>query len=575
MAAPARALSNVVVDDGAPVTQLGRALLLEGIPLEHVIQIENANQRKAGSGASVATVARELGVSSDTVAKAQARAYRYEYVARLEGLEPDIKVMEEYGLDRCHKGCLALFAGPVLIMGDPSLMEAIEDISSLLGERPKVCVAPTPLIREFLSPLSSEHLVVAKEHLPNDVSQVEIVKDGRELLSNILREAAKLLATDIHLEPRPDGGGRVRFRRDGILSEVAGLSVNKPDMELVTNGIFIQSGMDAAKKNKFQDGKMVWKTDQGGHFVTDVRVSQIPTVHGPSTVMRLLVRDERLESLKALGYPVEDREIIENMGMAPHGLLVMTGPTGSGKTTTLYSVVRMQQGVHKKILSVEDPVEVQLPHVQQVQVNELAGVTFADSIRAFLRQDPDVMLIGEIRDETTAEAAVRAAQTGHLVLTSVHSNSATSTVLRLMNLGVKRSDLATELIGVVSQRLVRKLCPDCKEIVSIKRMGVPDILVNRLEALKITTVGRPVGCKKCSNSGYKGRKVVCEILEVGPVIRKIIEDGGDVSKLEEFLSKEHWRTLADKAIDLVNLGITSLSEVTRVENLMAWARWSR
>lgn len=570
----AQPLQPVINNDLQANTMLGKSLLLHGINLDQVIQIENHHHRKAGGGASVAVAARELGVNSDVLARALADAYSYDYLASLDGLDPDLKVMEQYGLDRCHKGCLALFAGGILVMGDPAIMEAIEDFAGIIGQRPRVAVAPTPLIREFLSPFLSEVVGVKREGAIHEQFSSATSGDGRKIVNNILVEAARLLATDVHLEPRPDGGGRVRFRRDGILSEVPGLSVNQAEMELLVNGVFIQSSMDAAKRTRFQDGKMVWETEQSGHYVADVRVSQIPTVYGPSIVMRLLARDERLESLTALGYPVADREIIENMGMAPHGLLVMTGPTGSGKTTTLYSVVRMQQGVQKKILSVEDPVEVYLPHVQQVQVNDLAGVSFADSIRAFLRQDPDVMLIGEIRDETTAEAAVRAAQTGHLVLTSVHSNSATSTVLRLMNLGVKRSDLATELIGVVSQRLVRKLCDDCKSITNIRKAGVPAILVERLEALGITEVAKPVGCKQCSQSGYKSRRVVCEILEVGPTIRGLIEQGGDVSKLEQHLKSKKWRTLADKALDLVNLGVTSLDEVLRVENLMAWAKWS-
>ena len=563
---------SVVKSNPVPNLESGTlsARLVEmGISQDHVASIQN---RQKEEGGSFVEKARAEGVSSEILAAAQAEVYGYSLLKSLEGLTLDHEAMIKYGLTKCQsEGCL-FTKDRKLVVGDTAYIdtERWAAILEIGAENIEVLIASKMQILDALIPLASEAGI-------EGIKVASLSETGAlKYLDLLIRKAIEIRSTDVHLEPRPDGSGSVRYRRDGVLTVIKDLTIGSDFFLNTVRVVFNQAGLDLDGISlKFQDGKMIWEGGNAGDQKTDIRVSVIPTTAGPSIALRLLARDERLESLELLGYPKDDEEIIRRLISAPHGLLLMSGPTGSGKTTTLYAAVRMKRGVHTKIVSVEDPVEIELPGVQQVQINETAHVTWHSAIKTFLRQDPDVMLVGEIRDPATAKAAVQAAQTGHLLMSSVHANSCSVTPTRLINLEVRPSDLASELLGVVSQRLVRKVCPKCVENRKVTEVGLSEVLRKKLEALGITRVPVARGCTSCGKTGYQGRQVICEIMEVSPNLRSTLEASGDVLALERTLRDEKFVSLAIKALRLVRDGITTLEEVQRVEHLESWAMWNQ
>ena len=359
------------------------------------------------------------------------------------------------------------------------------------------------------------------------------------MLNALLTQAAKDGASDIHIEPY-ERSSAVRFRVDGTLREV--VQPNKALHAALISRLKIMAELDIAEKRMPQDGRISLRI--GGRAV-DVRVSTLPSAHGERAVLRLLDKGESKFTLEGLGMNGDTLTRFDKLVQQPHGIVLVTGPTGSGKTTTLYASLGRVDTSGTNVLTVEDPVEYELTGIGQTQVNAKIDLTFAKALRAILRQDPDVIMIGEIRDYETAQIAIQASLTGHLVLATVHTNDAPSTVTRMVDMGVEPFLLSSSLLGVLAQRLVRKLCPHCK---------------------KKDEHGRyhPVGCKECSNTGYKGRTGVYELMTVDDPVRALIHSRAAESQILVAAEAAGLRSMREDGQRLVDEGITSLEEVMRV-----------
>lgn len=544
------------ISELVPRTPLGKNLVGRGLlSAEDVVQGENHARQ---NGVTLARALRDLQkVSSEDLARALCEIFRCEMMSDLASLEPDREVMAAFGVERCEKYKMAVTADGRVVVADPGAVgEELDELRSMVsGGDGKLHVAPFSDMDDFLRRVSTGNGMPAASL---GASQEE--KDARPLLDEILAEAVRMGATDVHLEPQDDRSAEIRLRVDGVLRPIKGFRLGRDDWPALVNVILLEARMSPeALESTCQDGALRW--DSGNGRSIDVRVSQLPAVHGVSLVLRLLYRDERLENLEDLGYSSEDVEKIRRMSLAPYGLLLVGGPTGSGKSTTLYAVLRMLRHVEKKILTVEDPVEVKVPGVEQVSLGR--GQSYAKVVRQFLRHDPDIMLVGEIRDKETAAAAVTAAMTGHLVLSTVHANDGPGTLSRLMDLGLSRRDLATNLVGVISQRLVRVLCPHCRRKASVqKARRTSKELAAKLDALNVKNTWEPgEGCSHCWK-GYRGRRVLCEIMPMTSKARAALADGGRIADLIAFTP------LAERALEMVATGVTSLAEAQRVVNLL-------
>ena len=378
------------------------------------------------------------------------------------------------------------------------------------------------------------------------------------LVNMILAQAVRAGASDIHIEPYRDVS-RVRFRLDGVLYERHSLS--KAHHAAVVSRIKVMAKLNIAEKRLPQDGRIA--ISLGGRQA-GLRVSTLPTSFGERVVLRLLEKNERVLSLAELGLGREDFQLMNGLVGASHGIVLVTGPTGSGKTTTLYAVLQEIASPDKNILTIEDPVEYELDGVGQMQVNPKIGLSFADGLRSIVRQDPDVILIGEIRDGETASIAVQSALTGHLVFSTLHTNDAPGAVTRLFDMGVEPFLLSSVLRGVIAQRLVRVLCPHCKEARAPSR----NELASLGRAARVLEPGRPlyhaVGCPQCMDTGYRGRMAIYEIMPVSDGLKRLIVDKSDANALEAQAIGEGMRNLRHDGMLKVAAGLTSLTEVERV-----------
>ncbi|MBQ0712754.1 MAG: type II/IV secretion system protein [Porticoccus sp.] len=374
----------------------------------------------------------------------------------------------------------------------------------------------------------------------------------------LLQYAFDQRASDIHLEPRREKG-KIRFRIDGVLHQVYEL----PDqvMTAVTSRLKILGRMNVAEKRRPQDGRVKTVTPEGNEV--ELRLSTLPTAFGEKLVMRIFDPDVLLRSFTDLGLSGDDLKHWEEMTSRPHGIVLVTGPTGSGKTTTLYSTLKRLATEDVNVSTVEDPIEMVEPSFNQSQVQPKIDFDFAAGIRTLMRQDPDIIMVGEIRDLETAEMAIQAALTGHLVLSSLHTNDAPSAITRLLDLGVPAHLIKVTLNGVMAQRLVRTLCPHCKEAVPTEK-GAWDSLVRPWKVKSPEKLYRPVGCLECRNTGYLGRQGLYEILPINESVRPLISADADISALRIQAMKEGMRTLRLSGAQKVGAGLTSVEEVMRV-----------
>jgi len=404
--------------------------------------------------------------------------------------------------------------------------------------------------------IEDEEVEVPLLTLLEEAGEGPIVK----LANFLIAEAVNLGASDIHIEPQ-EKKLVIRYRVDGVLKVYHEFPVRIKDP--LTARYKIMSNLDISEKRRPQDGRI--RTRFKGKRI-DLRVSTVPTVYGEKVVMRIQEAEKYLNvKLEDLGFEPDDLEKFRKAIWTPWGMILVTGPTGSGKTTTLYAALMERNSPDVNIMTAEDPVEVSIPGLNQVQINEKIGVTFANVLRAFLRQDPDIILIGEIRDTETAEIGIRAALTGHLVFSTLHTNDAPSSITRLVDMGIEPFLVGSSVILIVAQRLVRKLCPRCKLVDDTPREALYRLGVLQSPYENITIYkANPKGCEHCNGSGYKGRTAVHEILEVDEEMRKLIIKGATSEDIRDLARKKGMRTLYETGVLKVRKGITSLAEVERV-----------
>jgi type IV pilus assembly protein PilB len=419
----------------------------------------------------------------------------------------------------------------------------------------------TQNILEEIGEVSEIEIEASESELSLDAISKEAGEGPIVRLANFLiREAVNLGASDIHIEPQ-EKKLVVRYRVDGVLRIFHEFPINIKDA--VVARFKIMANLDISERRKPQDGRIRAKI---GNKKVDLRVSTVPVVYGEKIVMRIQEAEKYLSvKLEDLGFEPDDLEKFRKAIWTPWGMILVTGPTGSGKTTTLYSALMERNSPDVNITTAEDPVEVSIPGLNQVQVNERIGLTFASVLRAFLRQDPDIILIGEIRDTETAEIGIKAALTGHLVFSTLHTNDAPSSITRLVDMGIEPFLVGSSLILVVAQRLLRKLCPKCKLIddtpkEALVRLGALNSLDENITIYK----ANPEGCEECKGTGYKGRIAVHEILEVDEEMRKLIVKGATAEDIRDLAKSKGMRTLYEAGILKVRRGITDIAEVERV-----------
>lgn len=449
---------------------------------------------------------------------------------------------------------------------DPLSSLLDETLSRKCPQPVEFCLARSQVLDTLLNQLRSHQreqgldvtLDTDIQHLREMAEEAPVI----ELVNNIISQAMEERASDIHIEPEADTFD-VRYRIDGIM--FTRRTLPKPRYHAVASRLKLVSGIDIAERRLPQDGRIGMRIN--GQEL-DIRVSSLPGVNGESIVMRLLPKERQDLMLEKLGYLDDHLRLLRDWVSQPHGIVLVTGPTGSGKSTTLYSALDESNDGVRKIITVEDPVEFRLPHVTQVQVHSDIGLTFAAALRSILRQDPDVIMIGEIRDLETAEIAVQSALTGHLVLSTLHTNDAMSAFTRLIDMGIEPFLAATPIIAVQAQRLVRKLC-SCSQPsnvpIQIDHKVAP--FVSTLFPGQVANWRRPVGCKDCQHTGYRGRIGIYELVGVTENIRNSVLDRASLSILQQQARAEGFRDLATDGLIKAWLGITTAEEVHRVTSM--------
>jgi general secretion pathway protein E len=370
----------------------------------------------------------------------------------------------------------------------------------------------------------------------------------------LIREAYQTRASDIHLEATPEGL-RTRFRVDGALGDVT--SPPRAIQAAVISRVKLLAELDIAERRLSQDGRIRVRLEERD---LDLRISTVPTLHGESVVMRLLDRGGRPVGMDELGMSPQALAALRALASRPHGIVLATGPTGCGKTTTLYAALSLRDGTREKVITVEDPVEYRLTMVTQVPINEKAGMTFGSALRSILRQDPDVLMVGEMRDPVTAATAVRAAMTGHLVFSTLHTNDAVAAVMRLKDLGIEPYMTAAALEGVLAQRLVRRICSDC----AISAGPVPAAVSAAAGVPGGLEAMRGAGCGSCAGTGFRGRSGIFELLVATEAVREAIAAGRPAADLRALAAREGMRTMRQDGMEKVRAGVTTVEEVLRV-----------
>ncbi len=464
----------------------------------------------------------------------------------------------------------------ILIFGvaDPELLNTSE-IAFATGTRVKLILVEADKLRALLTDMKDAQSVggsvgsiegqplpdfeLAGREGPEEISFAANTEDKPvvQYTNQLITEAIKLKASDIHFEPY-EKYYRIRYRIDGILHEASRSSIRA--VSPMVARLKVLANLDIAEHRVPQDGR--FKITLSPDKTVDFRISTCPTVHGEKIVLRILDPNATPLDLDSLGMEAAQRELYLTAVHKPQGIILVTGPTGGGKTVTLYTALNLLNSVQKNICTVEDPIEIYLPGTNQVHMNAKTGLTFARALRAFLRQDPDIIMVGEIRDAETADIAMKAAETGHLVLSTLHTNNASAAISRLINLEVNPYNIASSLILVIAQRLVRKLCSNCKKEAELSKEELlrQGFLESEIPTLKIYSA---VGCSRCEN-GYRGRLGIYEVLPISPAISELILQGGSTLKIESQAHAEGIANLREAGLHKVKTGITSLEELNRV-----------
>ncbi|MFC1782145.1 GspE/PulE family protein [Planctomycetota bacterium] len=526
-------------------------------------------------GNSAASTVKRQTVSDEDAARSLAKKHGFEFVKLTElELSPHIVRVLPESLVVQHKVIAVKLEADTLYvaMVDPWNLSALDEINLVTGFNVKQVVATKHEITQVINKhygveqTTKQELVDAKFHQEDIGQSSEAIDDlaltgeaGQviRLINSIIKDAIDSCASDIHLEPR-DEGMYVRFRIDGILQNIMTIPVSV--MKEVISRVKILAKMDITERRRAQDGHIDLKYKSNDY---DMRVSVTPTINGEKTVIRVLNRHTALTNLTQLGLAKEDIELLKSVVNIPHGMVLVTGPTGSGKTTTLYALLQSINAIEKNIITIENPVEYKLDRINQIQIDPAINETFASVLRNILRQDPDVIMVGEVRDQETAEIAVQAAQTGHLVLTTMHTNNAATAVTRLRDLGIPPFLISSCVATAIAQRLVRKICLECRIEYQPTKEELKSISV---EDASGWTVYRNDGCGYCFGTGYRGRIGVYEIININEDIRETIMHERSSSELEKMaIEKGAMRnTLIQAALRNVREGITTINEVKRV-----------
>ncbi len=467
-------------------------------------------------------------------------------------------------------------------MADPSHIFAMDEITFITGYRVEPVVSSEEAIRDAIDRYFGSSREVELKRVMEDLSvadeaALELLEEEEDLdvkkleeesseapvvrlVNIVLTDAIRRGASDIHIEPY-EKNYRIRYRIDGVLYEMMSPPLRLKDA--VTSRVKILSRLDIAEKRLPQDGRIKLKVKvEGRTRELDFRVSTLPTLFGEKVVLRLLDKENLRLDMTKLGFEKSSLKKFEDNILKPYGMVLVTGPTGSGKTNTLYSALQRINTPEVNILTAEDPVEFQLPGINQVQMKDSIGLNFAAALRSFLRQDPNIILVGEIRDFETAEIAIKAALTGHLVLSTLHTNDAPSTIARLMNMGIEPFLVATSVNVIAAQRLVRRICQSCKEEVETPIQALLSIGFSEAEAPDIRLYqGR--GCEKCGGTGYKGRIALFEVMEITEDQRELILSGATVVELRRKAIEEGMITLRQSGLQKIREGITTVEEVVR------------
>ena len=579
---------SLVHNDKTPISALTMAQseskisalpeLLEKMVAERQLSAPDAQSlaRQARDGSSA------LIRSEEDVLRWLAKEYDVPFNA-LEGLEPDKQVLSLFPARILLKEELLPIrrtdGGIEVATSRLFATQGFDTLKTMTGLRLKPVLAPSEaVLREM-----KRHLGVGADTIDtlDETAPFEVVdedkEDGNDLdnaaedasiirfVNQVLRDAIELRASDIHLEPFEDEF-RIRYRIDGDLQEVPVPAQLKRFQPAIVSRVKILSHLNIAEKRLPQDGRIKIRIDEAE---VDIRVSVIPMLHGEAVVMRLLRQNATLLGLTQLG--MDDREVscFERVLQLPHGIILVTGPTGSGKTSTLYTALAAINDAVRKIITIEDPVEYQLKGVNQIQVNEKSGLTFARGLRSILRHDPDVVLIGEIRDHETAQIAVQASLTGHLVFSTLHTNDAPGAVTRLVDMGVEPYLVASSLEAVLAQRLVRVLCKHCKEE---DHSPAAEAFKQQIGIPASTVIYRSVGCRECRNTGFFGRHAIFEWMDSSNEIRQMILTRASSDVIRDTAHRAGMRTLAEDGWRLVRQGITTVEEVLSVTTAKEVAR---
>jgi type IV pilus assembly protein PilB len=551
---PARFLTDVIVDLG----------------LAERDRVTSAIEEARRTGKTPEDVLLESGnLTSDGLARAVAERHGLEHLD-LDLFQPDMQAANLISIPAA-KRYEAVPVGFIddrtllVAMADPANVLAVDDIALLTGKEIRPAVTSREDIQGLIGRLTRLDDVVSTDFIDDEEEEAPAqIVDLREsaddapvirLVNQIVAQAVEQGASDIHLEPN-GSELRVRFRIDGVLVETA--QVQRRMVLGVISRVKIMSDLDISERRIPQDGRVGLTID--GHHV-DLRVVTLPSVHGESIVMRILDKDSVVMSLEKLGMAPAEKDRFERAFHQAYGAVLVTGPTGSGKSTTLYAALGELNTIEKNIITIEDPVEYQLDGITQVQVNTKAGLLFSTGLRSMMRADPDIIMVGEIRDRETAQIAIESALTGHLVLSTLHTNDAASAIARLIEMGIEPFLVASAIDCVVAQRLARKLCQFCKE----RQIINSDVLrANGIRSQFDMEAYNAQGCPRCNYSGYKGRIGLYEVLTVSEEIRKLALARASAPDITELAVRQGMRQLRDDGLEKVRLGMTSIAEVTRV-----------
>jgi len=550
--------------------KIGELLIEEGLITEEQLMEGLETQRMTGQKLGQILVDKDF-IKEDVLYKTLARKLDCQYVDLEEyavNAEAVLKVSQT--LSQKH------MAVPIdvesnklkVAMVDPANIIAIDDLMLYTNMRIIPVLASEKQITNVINKYFGKQVVsnaaeeFKKENNIEDIPVEEEKDDSMsdnspiaKMLNSIIEQAIRARASDIHIEPY-EKRARVRFRVDGSLKEISQLDLRI--IPALNTRVKILGSMNIAERRRPQDGRASFKLD-GTEY--DLRISSVPTSYGEKTVMRITDKAGFVKSIDNLGFFKEDRNSYDEILKNPNGIILVTGPTGSGKSTTLYATLREFNKEEVNILTVEDPVEATIQGVNQVQVNHKANVDFANVLRTFLRQDPDIIMVGEIRDTETAEIAIQAALTGHLVLSTLHTNDSPSTIGRLIDMGIEPFLIATTLKGIVAQRLVKKLCPKCKE-----KYTPTDKEYECLDLFDKSDVNfyKPVGCNFCNNTGYSGRIGVYEVLAITPNVRQLIMQKATADEIKFVAMREGMSTIWRSCSKLVANGTTTVEELIRI-----------